>query len=179
MPLRTCGPRLAVFLVARPVELARGTQQRNVELLLGPALEGPIAPRAYASTSRACLASGFLATPHRRPASLSSCTFGAARVRDDASGMDPLSHGTPSAIPLPSDCRNRQRAGENRAAHPAPSTSDQRHGRALQPHPARQMPRERGLLRSGCTPTNHHRCHTALGGLPPMSCVDNLSGQYS
>ena len=26
---------------------------------------------------------------------------------------------------------------------------------------------------------NHHRCHTALGGLPPMSRVDNLSGQYT
>lgn len=26
---------------------------------------------------------------------------------------------------------------------------------------------------------NHHRCHTALGGNPPISRVDNLSGQYS
>lgn len=26
---------------------------------------------------------------------------------------------------------------------------------------------------------NHHRCHTALGGLPPFSRVTNLPGQYS
>jgi transposase InsO family protein len=26
---------------------------------------------------------------------------------------------------------------------------------------------------------NHHRGHTALGGLPPASRVTNLSGQYS
>ncbi|MET8714570.1 IS481 family transposase, partial [Streptomyces sp. NPDC004735] len=26
---------------------------------------------------------------------------------------------------------------------------------------------------------NHHRCHTALGGLPPISRVNNASGQYS
>jgi transposase InsO family protein len=26
---------------------------------------------------------------------------------------------------------------------------------------------------------NHHRCHTALGGLPPMARVNNLSGNYS
>jgi transposase InsO family protein len=26
---------------------------------------------------------------------------------------------------------------------------------------------------------NHHRTHTALGGLPPASRVTNLSGQYS
>jgi transposase InsO family protein len=26
---------------------------------------------------------------------------------------------------------------------------------------------------------NHHRCHTALGGLPPISRVSNLSGHYN
>jgi transposase InsO family protein len=26
---------------------------------------------------------------------------------------------------------------------------------------------------------NHHRCHTALGGLPPVSRVNNVSGHYS
>jgi transposase InsO family protein len=26
---------------------------------------------------------------------------------------------------------------------------------------------------------NHHRCHTALGGHPPMSRINNLSGHYS
>ncbi|MFD8342219.1 integrase core domain-containing protein, partial [[Kitasatospora] papulosa] len=26
---------------------------------------------------------------------------------------------------------------------------------------------------------NHHRCHTALGGLPPISRVNNASGQYT
>ena len=26
---------------------------------------------------------------------------------------------------------------------------------------------------------NHHRCHTAIGGRPPISRVNNLSGQYS
>ncbi|HEX8804269.1 MAG TPA: integrase core domain-containing protein, partial [Acidimicrobiales bacterium] len=26
---------------------------------------------------------------------------------------------------------------------------------------------------------NHHRTHTALGGLPPASRVTNLSGRYS
>ena len=26
---------------------------------------------------------------------------------------------------------------------------------------------------------NHHRCHTAPGGHPPIRRVDNLSGQYS
>ena len=26
---------------------------------------------------------------------------------------------------------------------------------------------------------NHHRCHTSLGGQPPISRVDNLSGHYS
>ncbi|MGH3367643.1 MAG: IS481 family transposase, partial [Nocardioidaceae bacterium] len=27
--------------------------------------------------------------------------------------------------------------------------------------------------------SNHHRAHTALGGLPPASRVPNLSGQYT
>ncbi|MFF7581035.1 integrase core domain-containing protein, partial [Streptomyces sp. NPDC008061] len=26
---------------------------------------------------------------------------------------------------------------------------------------------------------NHHRCHTALGGKPPISRVNNATGQYS
>jgi transposase InsO family protein len=26
---------------------------------------------------------------------------------------------------------------------------------------------------------NHHRCHTALGGQPPISRVNNASGQYT
>ena len=26
---------------------------------------------------------------------------------------------------------------------------------------------------------NHHRCHTALGGQPPITRVDNLSGTYN
>ena len=26
---------------------------------------------------------------------------------------------------------------------------------------------------------NHHRCHTALGGHPPMSRVNNAAGQFS
>jgi hypothetical protein len=26
---------------------------------------------------------------------------------------------------------------------------------------------------------NHHRCHTALGGKPPISCVNNAAGQYT
>ncbi|MEU3262392.1 integrase core domain-containing protein, partial [Streptomyces albidoflavus] len=26
---------------------------------------------------------------------------------------------------------------------------------------------------------NHHRCHTALGGQPPISRVNNAAGQYS
>ncbi|MFJ4537480.1 IS481 family transposase, partial [Streptomyces tibetensis] len=26
---------------------------------------------------------------------------------------------------------------------------------------------------------NHHRCHTALGGKPPVSRVNNAPGQYS
>ncbi|MFB6561187.1 IS481 family transposase, partial [Streptomyces syringium] len=26
---------------------------------------------------------------------------------------------------------------------------------------------------------NHHRCHTALGGHPPISRVNNAAGQYS
>ncbi|MFD8284841.1 integrase core domain-containing protein, partial [Streptomyces solisilvae] len=26
---------------------------------------------------------------------------------------------------------------------------------------------------------NHHRCHTALGGHPPINRVNNASGQYS
>ncbi|MFF8190017.1 hypothetical protein ACF05L_03835 [Streptomyces bobili] len=26
---------------------------------------------------------------------------------------------------------------------------------------------------------NHHRCHTALGGKPPISRVNNAAGQYS
>ncbi|MGW1171019.1 integrase core domain-containing protein, partial [Streptomyces sp. NPDC002550] len=26
---------------------------------------------------------------------------------------------------------------------------------------------------------NHHRCHTALGGHPPISRVNNASGQYT
>ncbi|MEU5810134.1 integrase core domain-containing protein, partial [Streptomyces sp. NPDC047718] len=26
---------------------------------------------------------------------------------------------------------------------------------------------------------NHHRCHTALGGKPPISRVNNAEGQYS
>ncbi|AEY85333.1 transposase [Streptomyces hygroscopicus subsp. jinggangensis 5008] len=26
---------------------------------------------------------------------------------------------------------------------------------------------------------NHHRCHTALGGRPPISRVNNAAGQYS
>ena len=26
---------------------------------------------------------------------------------------------------------------------------------------------------------NHHRCHTALGGKPPITRVNNASGQYS
>ncbi|MFE4654919.1 integrase core domain-containing protein, partial [Streptomyces sp. NPDC056707] len=26
---------------------------------------------------------------------------------------------------------------------------------------------------------NHHRCHTALGGKPPISRVNNTTGQYS
>ena len=30
-----------------------------------------------------------------------------------------------------------------------------------------------------CTPTNHHRLHTALGGQPPFSRSTNVSGQYS
>ncbi|MFF5707353.1 IS481 family transposase, partial [Streptomyces sp. NPDC012794] len=25
---------------------------------------------------------------------------------------------------------------------------------------------------------NHHRCHTALGGMPPISRVNNAAGQY-
>ncbi|MFE4970210.1 IS481 family transposase, partial [Streptomyces sp. NPDC057456] len=26
---------------------------------------------------------------------------------------------------------------------------------------------------------NHHRCHTALGGQPPISRVNNAAAQYS
>ncbi|MFD3505055.1 IS481 family transposase, partial [Streptomyces sp. NPDC058678] len=26
---------------------------------------------------------------------------------------------------------------------------------------------------------NHHRCHTALGGKPPISRVNNAAGQYN
>nr|WP_229881835.1 integrase core domain-containing protein [Streptomyces viridiviolaceus] len=26
---------------------------------------------------------------------------------------------------------------------------------------------------------NHHRCHTALGGQPPITRVNNPAGQYS
>ncbi|MFF8195234.1 hypothetical protein ACF05L_31230 [Streptomyces bobili] len=26
---------------------------------------------------------------------------------------------------------------------------------------------------------NHHRCHTALGGKPPISRVNNAAGQYT
>ncbi|MFB7570867.1 integrase core domain-containing protein [Streptomyces sp. NPDC093064] len=26
---------------------------------------------------------------------------------------------------------------------------------------------------------NHHRCHTALGGQPPISRVNNAAGQYT
>ncbi|MFI1787669.1 integrase core domain-containing protein, partial [Streptomyces olivaceoviridis] len=26
---------------------------------------------------------------------------------------------------------------------------------------------------------NHHRCHTALGGRPPISRVNNAAGQYT
>ncbi|MGW3423760.1 IS481 family transposase, partial [Streptomyces phaeochromogenes] len=26
---------------------------------------------------------------------------------------------------------------------------------------------------------NHHRCHTALGGQPPLSRVNNAPGQYN
>ncbi|MFI0225694.1 integrase core domain-containing protein, partial [Streptomyces lydicus] len=26
---------------------------------------------------------------------------------------------------------------------------------------------------------NHHRCHTALGGKPPISRVNNPAGQYT
>ncbi|MFE5114029.1 IS481 family transposase, partial [Streptomyces sp. NPDC056663] len=26
---------------------------------------------------------------------------------------------------------------------------------------------------------NHHRCHTALGGKPPISRVNNATGQYT
>ncbi|MEY2478481.1 MAG: hypothetical protein QOG87_3796 [Actinomycetota bacterium] len=70
-PCRFC---VSVLLVARPVELAGRTQERDVELLLGPALEGLFAPRAQAGSGCRHLARRSLAALHRFPGSISSCT---------------------------------------------------------------------------------------------------------
>jgi transposase InsO family protein len=39
--------------------------------------------------------------------------------------------------------------------------------------------RRAGLLPAWLHRDNHHRCHTALGGLPPIARVNNLSGNYT
>ena len=39
--------------------------------------------------------------------------------------------------------------------------------------------RRAGLLPAWLHTYNHHRCHTALGGLPPIARVNNLSGNYT
>jgi transposase InsO family protein len=43
----------------------------------------------------------------------------------------------------------------------------------------RDNARRTALLPGWLHTYNHHRCHTALGGLPPIARVNNLSGNYS
>ena len=43
----------------------------------------------------------------------------------------------------------------------------------------RSNARRAGLLPSWLHTYNHHRCHTALRGLPPIARVNNLSGNYT
>ncbi|AJF69105.1 hypothetical protein SVTN_37230 [Streptomyces vietnamensis] len=38
---------------------------------------------------------------------------------------------------------------------------------------------ERTAALSDFLHTYHHRCHTALGGHPPINCVNNAAGQYT
>jgi transposase InsO family protein len=45
--------------------------------------------------------------------------------------------------------------------------------------PYRSEAQRRRRLDSWLHTYNHHRCHTALGGQPPISRVNNLPGQYS
>ena len=72
--------------------------------------------------------------------------------------------------------------------HPPLPAADQRQGRTLQPHPSRGVGYVRCLpQRGGRTAAlarwlhlyNHHRCHTALSGHPPINRVTNLPVDHS
>ncbi len=73
----------------------------------------------------------------------------------------------------------------DRQTHPPLPAPDQRQGRTLQPHPRRRMGLPTALhiqRRAHRCPGrlyNHHRSHTALGGQPPISRVNNPAGQYT
>jgi hypothetical protein len=73
------------------------------------------------------------------------------------------------------------RAGQPPPAHPTLHATGQRQGGTLQPHPpGRVGVRERTAALADWMPRyNYHRAHTALGGLPPIARVNNLSGHYS
>ena len=185
-------PRWWRLALRRPVHRADRNRQRHRRPHRQPRQE----LRATESGPRSCTPSSTTtpASPTPRSATTRKAATAVGVLRNAVAWFTDAASPSNGCCPTtarptdPSPGATPARAGHHHEEDPPLPAPDQRQDRAFPPHPGRRL----GLWPASTTPNkpaakalpawlhhyNHHRPHTAIGGLPPITRLTNVPGQH-